>query len=515
MSGGLIDFFILEATEYVDQLDGLVSRATTSAPDTDSFTRAARALRGSATMAKLRGIAEVASGLERLSRAIRDGRLPWDAAIRGTAISAVDDLKFLVRGARTWGESEDKRAALRAAELNRLAPREAQPLSRGGGAAFLATAAADAAAGLLAYAEQPTSVEVFTSTMQRVRALRGVAALKDLPPLSEVVDTLDIAAKPIELRQEPPTAERRRLFRAAARVLIEGGEAVRTGGIPPTDTIAVREFAHAAESVRTGEKETDDVVPIANLLPDGPQSAFVQAAPNPPTSAQQRFRLEVVSQAEHLRRLVFDGRAAVDAATRDRVGRELRSAVRALAKAAQSFAAHDIANLFLAAERGAAILDKKALWVLDEAGTDLSRPDNGLTDVAPRFRALWQRLNGTPPAPLTATIARQRKLSGTPASASVVIGSASGKASGVSGAELQQLLSTGLAGLGALEDSHMSDPIWGEDDDIIPIEDLLYRGKDALRAASDLGAKLRDKAEPPDPVVLNELYDLLQLASAD
>lgn len=515
MSGGLIDFFILEATEYVDQLDGLVTRASTTPPDADSFTRASRALRGSATMAKLRGIAEVASGLERLSRQVRDGRLPWDAATRGAAIAAIDDLKILIRGARSWGEAEDRRSALRTAELNRLAPREAQTLTRGGGAAFLATAAADAAAGLLAYAEQPTSVEVFTATMQRVRALRGVAALKDLPPLSEVVDTLDIAAKPIELRQEPPTAERRRLFRAAARVLIEGGEAVRTGGIPPTDTIAVREFAHAAESVRTGEKETDDVVPIANLLPDGPQSAFVQPAPNPPTSAQQRFRLEVVSQAEHLRRLVFDGRAAVDAATRDRVGRELRAAVRALAKAAQSFAAHDIANLFLAAERGAAVLDKKALWVLDEAGTDLSRPDNGLTDVAPRFRALWQRLNGTPPAPLTATIARVRKLSGTPASSSIVMGTVGSSTAGVSGAELQSLLASGLASFGALEDTHLSEPVATEDDDVVPIEDLLYRGKDALRAASDLGAKLRQNSEPPDPETLYELYDLLQLAAAD
>ena len=49
MTGGLLDFFTLEASEYVEQLDGLVSRATSTPPDADAFTRAIRALRGNNT----------------------------------------------------------------------------------------------------------------------------------------------------------------------------------------------------------------------------------------------------------------------------------------------------------------------------------------------------------------------------------------------------------------------------------------------------------------------------------
>jgi chemotaxis protein histidine kinase CheA len=535
MTGGLLDFFVLEATEYVDQLDGLATKAGTAPPEAVPFARAARGLRGAATMAKLNGIAEVAQGLERLARQLRDGQLRWDPAIRGTAIAAIDDIKILVRGARSWGDAEDRRAAARARELEQVAPKQPHTVQRGKGAAFLAGAAAEAAAGLLTFAEQPGSLEEFAETMRRVRALRGVAALTDLPPLAEVVDAIDAAAKPIELHVEDATAERRRLFRTAARVLLEGGEAVRQGGLPPTDSNAVREFAYAAETLRAGERDTDDVVPITALLPEGDPASHITAAANPPTTAAQRFRLEVVSQAEHLRRLVADGRAAVDAATRDRVGRELRAAVRTLSRAAESFQAKEIAQLFQAAERGAAALDHKALWVLDEAGTELSRQESGPEAVVPRFLALAQRLAGTPPAPVQSAPARQRRSGNTPDGARPVTpavadaaqpaarastpnaapASAARPNAGASGAALRDLLASGIAGLAPLETTRLAEPVLGEDDDVVPIEELLFRGREALDRALRIGEQLRGTAAPPDPATLSELYDLLQLAAAD
>src|SRR5262249_17681134 len=147
MTGGLLDFFTLEATEYVDQLDGLVSRAVAAPPDHDTLVRAARGLRGSATMAKIKGIAGIAQGLERLARDVHEGKLGWDASTRGVAIAAIDDLKILVRGVRNWGEEQDRVASIRMAELDHLAPRIQQQHQRGKGAAFLAHAAAEAATG--------------------------------------------------------------------------------------------------------------------------------------------------------------------------------------------------------------------------------------------------------------------------------------------------------------------------------------------------------------------------------
>lgn len=541
MTGGLLDFFILEAGEYVDRLDGLVSRAVAEPPEADGFARAARALRGSATMARQEAIANVAAGLERLARAVRDRDQPWDHAVRGAAVAAIDDLKILLRRVRDWDAADETRARTRAAELSDLAPKVVTHKPRGRGSAFLAATAAEAATGLLEYAEQPGPPEALEDVMRRVRALRGVAALRDLPPLAEVVDAIDVAAKPIELGHDTATAERRRLFRTAARVLLEGGDAVRRGAVPPIDSPTVREFAFAAERLHGTERETDEVVPIAMLFPDDPPSDAVRAAPHPPTTAAQRFRLEVVSQAEHLQRLVDEGREAVDAASRDRVARELRTAVRGIARSAQSYAALEISNVFLAAERGAAALEPHTLGVLAEAATLLADPSTAAEAMAPRFLDLAATLAGTPasgtPAvrggegrrstPMsTRAIPRRRSITGpgiapvasrspTPALGSAAIPPAEPSTEPPSGAALHALLATGIAGLSPLGAERLATPAPMEDDDVVPIEELLLRGRDALERAIEISSALRTAGAPPDPATLDELYDVLQLAAAE
>ena len=59
-SPGFLDFFVLEAGEYIEQLDGIILRGGT---DLEALVRSARALRGSATMAKLTPFADLAVAL--------------------------------------------------------------------------------------------------------------------------------------------------------------------------------------------------------------------------------------------------------------------------------------------------------------------------------------------------------------------------------------------------------------------------------------------------------------------
>jgi hypothetical protein len=514
MTGGLLDFFTLEASEYVEQLDGLVSRATATAPDAADFGRVVRALRGSATMAKVGGIAKLATALERFARSVGDGSLPWTPASRGVAISTIDDAKILIRNVRNWGTSDDERVAARVAEIDSIVPMRAKSATPHSATDYLATTTADAAAALLAYAENPGGPDQLARVMDAVRALRGVAALKDLPPLGEVVDAVDAAAKPIELGHDVATADRRRLFRTAARVLLEGGDAVRLGNAPPTDSPALQEFTLASSSLSGTGSDGDDVVPIAQLLAAGQDS--VQAAANPPTTAAHRFRLEVVSQAEHLRRLVHDGRLAADAATRDRLSRELRNAVRGLARAAQSFGALEIANLFLAAERGAATLDPTALDVLDRGAMLLSAQESAPDAMAPQFVTLSEMLTRTlTPLAAPSAVARPVTPAVTRAGAPAPMPSFGGHAGAPSGAALKSLLSQSLNGLSSLDNSTFAAPLVGEEDDVIPVEDLLFRGKDALARALVIGDALRQAGTIPDAATLGELYDLLQLAAAE
>ena len=77
MSVGLLDFFILEASECVERIDFLLSRGGASLPDVEAFARNARELRGCAQMARLPAIVEIASALERTARGLRDGSVTW------------------------------------------------------------------------------------------------------------------------------------------------------------------------------------------------------------------------------------------------------------------------------------------------------------------------------------------------------------------------------------------------------------------------------------------------------
>ena len=125
-SPGFLEFFILEASDYVEQIDALLLAGGTSEPDAESLQRVTRALRGTATMAKLTPFAELAAAVERVARGLQERSLPWDAALGGALTAAIDDLKSLLHSARNWTATETERAAARAAELSRFAPRPTQ-----------------------------------------------------------------------------------------------------------------------------------------------------------------------------------------------------------------------------------------------------------------------------------------------------------------------------------------------------------------------------------------------------
>jgi HPt (histidine-containing phosphotransfer) domain-containing protein len=538
MHAGLLDFFILEASECVERLDGLLAHASSGVSDFDAFVRDVRALRGSATMSKIQGIADVASGLERIGKGLRDGSVAWSEALKGAVVAAIDDLKILIRGVRTWGSAEERRAADRAAELQALAPaahrRSAATPSVGGGSAdFLASEMARVAASLVRYADDPGPISAFEETLRHVRALRGVAALLDLPPLAEVVATVDESTKKLELTGASPTAEQQELFRAAAAVLREGSDAVHGGGRPDPGSAAVEAFTAAASSFHESGGETDQVVPISTLFPDGGGPHVLHASSNPPTTPSQRFKLEVISHSEHLRRLVFDARGAADAPTRQRLGRELRGAVLLLARKAESFAEDGVAKALHAFVDGAAALEERVLAALEEASVILTTP--GTTPFASRIEALA----GTAPTPVRAstpvpagTPATPIAVTPTPRPAtplatppvivraptpehSETVASTTPLAAAPSGGALHDMLGAGIAGLSHLADEPLSEPVPVEDDGIVPIQDLLYRGTAALRRAIELGDVLKKSATAADPGDLAELYDLLELTTSE
>ncbi|MGH7590058.1 MAG: Hpt domain-containing protein, partial [Gemmatimonadales bacterium] len=207
---GMLDYFAMEAGEYLDRLRGLVAPA--EPPAGPELVRFARALRGSALMANLQPIARAANGLEGLARALRDGQRTWDPATRTAAVRAVETLTGFVQRAGKWTEADGAQAEGLTRELEALAGPAAAPLRAPSGSTAAPGAGAGLDAGARAFAARegaliasalgqaaqalrtaPPAKDAMAALLRRMQPLRGLAAVGDLPPLRDVLDAVDRA----------------------------------------------------------------------------------------------------------------------------------------------------------------------------------------------------------------------------------------------------------------------------------------------------------------------------------
>src|SRR5829696_5143740 len=556
---GFLDFFVLEAGEYVEQLDGLMPAAGDSGPDLDALQRVSRALRGSATMAKLTAFAEMAAGIERVGHGLRSGVTRWEPALAGALVATIDDCKLLLRNVRTWSQSDDARSRARVDELSRYAPARATPgsgqqtASDGG---FLVTEVANIGAGAELLATRPSDRDAAANVLRRVRALRGIAGVKDHPSLADVLEATEHAAHPLERGESRISAERLAVLGAAATVLRGIAAAMRTGGVLAPESPELARFAAAIDAMQEKETEVERVVPIEQFFYQDGGATVVQAAPNPPTSRAERFRLEVVSQGEHLQRLVADARGARDELARDSVRRALRQALRGLRQAAESYGERDVAAFVASHNDDVVRLDARALDSLDEIAAMLAQPATSPASLVSRLRALQEQpgeLPATatpasatpaaaapvqPPAPTPPVESAAPSQASAPAPAPGVMtptrpstvappspspqerdrpaaAAMARAAAGTPKPEQGSLLDAGIAKLGALHTSPLVAHVPLPEQPAVPIEVLLYRGRAAIERCLEIRDQVRSSGGPVDADTLDELFDLLDLALTD
>jgi hypothetical protein len=291
------------------------------------------------------------------------------------------------------------------------------------------------------------------------------------------------------------------------------------------------------------ETGADRVIPIAELFYSDAGPTVVETAPNPPTSPAERFRLEVVSQGEHLRRVVSDARAARDDLARDRVRRALRQALRALRQAAESFGEQEVAG-FVAEHSDAVVqLDAGALDTLDDMATLLAQPAASGGSLRDRLAAMQQARRAssasaapapvaprpalapaqlsTPSRTLTPVLAssaiappslapqeRDRPAAAAVATVASTVASAAAAGAGA----LVDLLDSGIRNLGVLRTTPLAAPVAIGEQPPVPIDRLLYRGRAAIVRAQEIRAEVKDQRGAVDPEKLQELFDLLDLA---
>ncbi|MDB4909470.1 MAG: Hpt domain protein, partial [Gemmatimonadetes bacterium] len=547
---GLLHFFVLEATDYIDRLDSLVTSAGEEGPDASAFGRYARNLRGSATMSRQMGIAELSSALERLARAIRNRAIKWDAALSGVVVAAVDDLRILVRAIRTPGSDESARVRARVEELGKLVPvsvsafatpAQSQP---SGATTFLASEAAELARALDHLVSAPDDAAARAHPAERVRAVRGVAELKDIPALGEVVEAVENTLKTLELSAvQAPTTKQKTLLTASAAILRRIARDIASRGRASDEIPELASFKAALAAAEPEAGRGDRIVPIAQLFHDDEGPHILTTAPQPPTSAAERFRLEVVSLAEHLRGVVAQARANRAPEQREKNQRELRSALRALGSAANSFGEKQVARFSAEWSVRVATLNDAQMEALDRAAAMLANPATRPEEVARGLerlaapRAPQPGLRGAPtPTPLGDADVAAILRTPTPMSAIPVTRAAEPAPRATApaaaapppvpdtprqpttrtptGRQLRDYLQNGIAGFGALESTPLSSPAVIPDEAIVPIETLLYRGKAALARARELKSEMLSERTPPRETI-EELFDLLDLAIAD
>lgn len=515
---GFIDFFVLEAGEYIEQLDGLMQRAGSGAPDGAEMQRTARALRGAATMAKLPPFAELAAAVEGIGRATRDDVVEWSPALRAAMISAIDDLKLLVRAARTWGDADVQRAQTRTRELAAFAPaprRSTAVPAQPAAPSFLVGEANNIAAGLELLATRPDNRASAGVVLGRVRALRGVAGIKEYPPLADVVEAAENAARPLELGEPRLSLERVEVLRAAAALLRRLAAALRDHKPTSAPSEEYEKFLAATEALESRDEEGARIVPIASLFydDDGPQ--VVTRAANPPTTPQQRFRMEATSQAEHLKALVAGTRATADPQGRERARRELRRALRGLRLAAESFGDRDVVDLLASHANVADTVDEASLATIERIVQTIAYPNAPVSASAPTPIVQAVAIPKTPepvapsappppprvPTPVMATPAVPTPVTATPAVPAPAMGATSA-------------LDEGIATLDAFATQPFAEPA-PLAEPVVPIDALVYRGRAAVERAVQLRDQMRQAGGPPSPELLGELFDLLDLALAE
>lgn len=568
MSGGagFLEFFILEASDYVEKLDGLLLGGGSVGPDGESMQRTARALRGTATMAKLPAFAELAAGVERVGRAIQDGAIRWEPALAGAVVAAIDDLKSLLHAVRAWSPAEEQRARTRAGELARFAPPRTAtpasvPLASAGGsttAAFFATEAANIAAGLELLTAHAGDQDTAANVLRRIRALRGVAGVKEIGPLADALESTEDATRGLELSRDALSPDSRKLLEAAAGYLRTLSAALRAGGDVHAPNPTRDAFEAARAAVEAGDASRERVIPIETLFYEDGGAGVVETSQHPPTTAAERFRLELVSLGEHLRQVVHSARQAGDVASSPRIERDVRRALNALEAAAESFGEREIAGLIHAQGRAITSVDFLSLSGLDDLASALTEPGlrgdrllarlrelSGGRDLANAIGAGFGRstpvgseapLSATPvappaptapaaPAPSQVSVAATAPvepiapvpLPPSPPPAATMPTPAPAPAP-VRPQPEPSLLDRGIASLESFSARrHLTPAPIPEDDeaDLVPIESLLYRGRAALDRAAQLRDELKQTGSANYADVLDELFDLIELARAE
>ncbi len=302
---GRLQFFVLEASDYLERLARIADRRT--APDGDELVRLTRALRGTALMAGLAAFAHAAAALERLAKAQRDNPATWTVARAEVVAGAVEELKRLTRQAHAWSDAESDAASRLGRDLaGSLGEEPAPPAAPTGSEEELkpsvrsfVTREGAAIAGALEQAAEALELgqpgAAAEAILPRLQSLRGLAALPRLSPLPEFLDAIELTIRSVHDSAVPPDGPRaiRRAAAAVSRLVREIADEGQASGETP-------EIILGAVSLLEAFGRDDDIVGIDSLFVTGDPAPIVTKGLPQERDATDAI-IEIVSLADRFR----------------------------------------------------------------------------------------------------------------------------------------------------------------------------------------------------------------------
>ena len=496
MSVGLLDFFVLEASDFIDRLQRVLAIDEPQGPDSATLLKLARGLRGSAVMARLTTFADAASGVERAAMLLNEGRIAWTPVLGASLTQSVAELRALVPMARLWGESQNERARRAGGQLTAVldgVERHGELMQSGAAAASPSSASVHA---------PNRAVSAFFNSLDHTAVAPAVSSTMSSPV--------------------PPTPVAMRSVESAS--------------------VAAPFYGVAAMS------DTQmPIVPIASLAPASGADAVIFRAASPAITFAQRFVSDVSPLVASLRaRLAPLRQGAISEASADMVA-AFRPVLLALRDTAASYGHDDVSGFCETVLQARAPLPAAAAGALDSALTVILQQD-----LAPRLRA--QRLTELRRVAMAATPLSTGAQSESPSRATssmfaphnrtpIATATQPGRhtpalsptvarptPSAPSGRELSSLLSQSLENVQELVRTPLdliaipapTAPVHAPagstapdgEPDVIPIDHLLYRGPRALSRARNIVGQLRTSGDAHDAALIRELFDLVELAGS-
>lgn len=303
----LLEFFIDEATEYLDKLQQTLGEAGT--PDADELRRCARALRGSARMADQEAIARVASAVQAVATELTGGRRHWSTVLREGLESALAEMRVMVNSVKEPPADLAQRAEAVAQRLGEPTPPPTPPPRddvrfRRYLGTELRGLASELGESLGVLERDPRNREPLKRLLRRIRPLRGIEGVDAIPAVGPALAAVEEVILKIADTSATVGPGHLVLFRRARQALDDVATELIRGEAPSPAVARGSEIEDLKEQV-LGTAAQREITWISELFFDeaGPHVQACPMAERGTGSWDAFFALEATASLDTIDRL--------------------------------------------------------------------------------------------------------------------------------------------------------------------------------------------------------------------